>query len=81
MQDWDVVTDLNDQREPLLQAFFEIKPSIDESEDVAQSIREVLSLQKKTLVLCDEQQQANIEQGRAFNAGKQATKAYAHHAK
>jgi len=81
IKDWDVVTDLNDRREPLLQAFFENKSSIDESKEIAQSIRAVLLLQKKTLVLCNDQQQANMEQRRALNTGKQATKAYAYHAK
>ena len=76
-QQWGNVSKLEVERSHLIYTFFEIRPSMEETERVASTILEVLAADKAIIAMSASEQQKIVENSQKINRGKQASKAYA----
>lgn len=76
-QQWENVSKLEVERSHLIHTFFETRPSLEETERVANTILEVLTADKAIIAMGTSEQQKIVESSQKINRGKQASKAYA----
>ncbi len=75
-QQWENVSKLEVERSHLIYSFFETKPSMEEAEHVANTILEVLAVDKEIMALSSSAQQEILNSSQKINRGKQASQAY-----
>lgn len=77
VEQWESVSKLEEERSRLIYTFFEVSPSVDEAEAVAEVIMKVLAVDKRLIAMSQVEQQQIIKASQTIKRGQQASKAYA----
>ncbi len=75
-QQWQVVRQIETERDTLIHAFFETPPSLAEAEHVAGFIRGVLTADREIITLGTKEKKEILQNSQKINRGKEASLAY-----